>query len=417
MTRPAANQAGSALVFAMGFMIVVLVVAAGVQQLVLSQLRASGTLRRRVTAEYLAQAGVARTIAWFNRQGYQLPQATALTATVPVKLASSNAPVVLPSNHPSTYVDALGQSQANVVASYNSFATAQGTTAGSFSVVASLIASQPETWELIATGQQGGVQRQVGALLFRQQNTLFSSGLFGSDGVTLNGNAYTDSYDSSIGPYGEKNKFKTGNIGSNSDINLVGNATVNGDAIPGPKGSVSMKGNAEVTGLTDPASSVRTLPPPVIPAGAVDLGAIDLGGNTKKTLTAGTYQISSISIAGNAQLTIDSSAGPINLYVTGTVDIGGNGVFNNSGAPQNLSITQIGGANVSFSGNAAFVGTLYAPDSALSVNGNADLYGSFIGKAMSINGNGGIHYDQFLRTLPGTPGPLKLLAEWMLPSH
>ena len=416
MTPPATNPRGSALIFAIGFMVVVLIIAAGVHHLVLSQLRGSGALRRRVAAEYLAQAGVARTLAWFNSQGYQLPQTSDVTATVPVRLTSNNAPVVLPTNHPSSYTDATGRSQSEVVANYNSYATTQGTSAGTFSVVASLIASQPETWELIATGQQGTTQRQVGALLFRQQTSPFSSALFGRDGVTLNGNADTDSYDSSIGPYGGPNQFAGGHIASNGNISLVGNATVNGDATPGPKGSVNLTGNAVVTGLTTPANSTRTLSPATLPAGAVDIGAISLGGNHTSTLTAGTYQVSSMSIGGNAKLIIDATAGPVNLYVTGAIDVGGNGISNGSGKAQNLNIAQIGGSDVSLSGNAAFVGVVYAPDSPLSLHGNADLYGSFIGKSISVTGNGGIHYDQFLRTLPGAPGPLKLIAEWTVPS-
>lgn len=416
MSRSTASQRGSALIFAMGFVIVVLVIAAGVHHLVLSQLQASGTQRRRVTAEYLAQAGVARTLAWFNLQGYQLPQAANLTATVPVKLASNNTAVVLPSNHPSTYIDAFGQSKTNVVSSYNTYLTAQGTSAGSFSVVASLIASQPETWELIATGQQGAVQRQVGAVIFRPQNSLFTNALFGRDFVAFNGNAKTDSYDSSIGAYGGTNVSKGGNVLSNGNITLNGNSTVNGDAIPGPDMAVTKNGNASVSGSTTPATTATTLQPVTVPGGVTNLGAIDIGGNSTRTLNAGTYVASSISIRGNADLVIDSTNGPVVLYVTGAINANGNGISNGSGKPQNLSIFATGSDGVWLGGNTAFFGTVYAPNATLTVHGNSDLYGSFVGASVVLNGNGDVHYDQFLRTLPGTPGPLKLIAEWMLPS-
>jgi hypothetical protein len=90
------NQRGSAIIFAIGFMMVALVVALGVQTLVVEQLQLSGMLRQRVSAEYLAQAGVARAVGWFKSQGYIIPRAASLTATVPVELTSNYAAVVLP---------------------------------------------------------------------------------------------------------------------------------------------------------------------------------------------------------------------------------------------------------------------------------------------------------------------------------
>jgi Tfp pilus assembly protein PilX len=418
MTPAAANQRGSALIFAMGFMVVVLVIATGTHNLVLSQLQSSGALRRRVTAEYLAQAGVARTIGWFNTQNYQLPQASSLTATVPAKLTSNSTAVVLPSNHPTSYTDALGTSKSNVVASYNSFVTAQGTSAGTFSVVASLLDSAPETWEIVATGLSGTVQRQVGALLVRPQNSSqFTSGLFGLTGVTLSGTGSIDSYDASVGAYGGANILKNGTVVSNGNVTLSGSAIVKGDAVPGPGKAVNLSGTASVTGATTPAASARTLPALTIPAGAVNLGAINLSGIATQTLTAGTYKASSMSITNSGKLIIDASGGAVNLFVTGAISAAGAGIVNGSGLPKNFSLAQIGGANVTISNSSDFFGTVYAPDSALSMPGDSVLYGGFIGKSINVPNSSRIHFDQSLRTLPGgSGGPLKLVAKWTLPS-
>jgi len=130
---------GSALIFALGFMTVVLVIALGIHSLVGVELRSSGAQRRRVAATYLAKGGLARAIGWFRSAGYRLPQATLFTNAVPVKLASNNAAVLLPGNHPDKYTDTGGTSRNGVVSSFNSYLTSQTVGGGKYSVTASLM--------------------------------------------------------------------------------------------------------------------------------------------------------------------------------------------------------------------------------------------------------------------------------------
>lgn len=409
------NQRGSIMTLAMGFMVVLLVIAAGVHGLVLAELSASGALRQRVAAAELAEGGLARTRAWFVETGYQMPEAKAVEGVAPVRLRNGVVPVVLPTSHPDAYTDALGAARKGIVASYAKYLSTQRSAVGDYSVVARLIATQPETWETIATARVGAVEHAEGAVFARELSALFADAIFGRDGVALNGNAQTDSYDASLGAYGGANVFKTGNVRSNRNISLVGNALVQGDAIPGPDGTVSSK-KGNVTGLQEPAAREKELPPVSVPAGAVTLGAVRLTGKATQTLKAGTYVATSLEIAGNGKLIIDASAGPVNLYVTGNVSLAGNGVSNLSGQPRNFNLVQLGGAGVTVTGGADFVGTIYAPDSALAISGNGKLYGGFIGDSVSLGGNAVIHYDQSLRTLTSVPGPLRVLARWREPA-
>ena len=414
MKRTRLNANGSAILLALGFLVVLMTIGAGVHAFVVNQLRTSGAQRSSVAAEYVAMGGIARTIGWFNSQNYQIPNGASISPTaVPVSLANSNTALVLPATHPNSYTDSLGGARSGVVTSYNGYLTNQSTSVGTYNVTAALISTQPELWEIQATALVGGVQRQVGALLTRQQDSLFPGALFGRDDVTLKGNAYTDGYDSSLGPYGGANRFETGSVRSNSSISLVGNAEVKGDAIPGPNSSVNTTGNAQVTGLKDPAASTKVYPAATIPSNAVNLGNVDLHGNTTQTINSGTYYLGNLSISGNGGLIIDPSSGPVTLYVTGSLSIAGNGITNLGGAPGQLSIVQIGNGGTSFSGNAVFAGTVYAPNSAVSLNGNGTLFGAIVGASVSVNGNSPIHYDQSLRNLFGIPGPLRLIAQWM----
>ncbi|MCK6553048.1 hypothetical protein L6Q96_00450 [Candidatus Binatia bacterium] len=414
--RHPANTRGSALVFALGFMSVVLIIALGIHTLVTTQLRAAGTLRQRATAEYLAEGGVQRATAWFKTQGYSLPSATQLTATVPVNLTSNSKPVTLPGNHPNNYTDTGGLAKSGVVTAYNGSLTGQSVGGGRYSVNAALIATNPETWELLATGTVGKVSRQVGGLLVRQSQPLFQDGLFARDSVQISGNAYTDSYDSKKGAYGPSNRTNDGNMRSNGSMALSGNATIGGNAIPGPSQKVSLSGNAKVTGSTTPAASPAAYAPVTVPGGITNLGALSLSGNKKRTLTAGTYLVSSISITGNAQLIINAAAGPVNLYVTGSISVAGNGIANGSQLPSNLMIYQSGSKGIGFSGNADFYGTVYAPESPLMVSGNGNMFGAFVASTLQNSGNGGIHFDQALKSIPGGPGVVKLTSMWTLPS-
>lgn len=407
------DRRGSALILAMGFMVVVLIVALGVHILVTGQLRSSGDLRQRVAAEYLAQGGVAQAVAWFNSQGYLLPQSSMLIASVPVRLAGDSAPVVLPANHPDGYTDMTGQTRSGVVTGYNSYLTAHSLGGGTYSTVASLISLSPEVWELLATAQYGTAQQRVGAIIYRQYDPLFAEALFGKGSATLQGSALTDSYDAALGAYGGSNRYQNGDVRSNGGISLSGNATIKGDAIPGPSMLVNPD-NGRTTGSTTPAQTPKALPQMVLPGSATTLGAVMLESNQTQTLNAGTYIATSLSVTGNARLTIN---GPVILYVTGSIIMGGSGLIStSSGKPQDFQVFQYGGANVTIADNANFYGALYAPDSPLDLHGNATLYGALIAESVSVQGNATVHYDQSLSTLSGPPGPLKLTAQWTLPS-
>jgi hypothetical protein len=405
------DQRGSVMTLALGFLVVLLVMAAGVHGLVLGQLKSAGKVRQDVAATQLAEGGVARARAWFTSSSYQLPAATLLVAGVPTKLASNKAAVVLPSNHPDSYTDAYGTARKSVMTGFKSVLSQQTSSIGTYDVTASLIAQDPETWETVATAQVGPVRRVVGEILMREAQVLFADALFGAGGVSLVGNASTDGYDASLGGYGGANLFETGSVRSNSGVSLTGNATVRGDAMPGPSSTVSMSGNSKVTGLTDPAKSEKSLPAATVPATAVALGEVTLSGNNKRTLTAGTYVATALSISGNGDLIIDASAGPVVIYVTGAISISGNGV-SNALKPKDFSLVQVGGSPVQFSGNAVYTGTVYAPGSALSVSGNGVFFGSYVGASISLNGNAVIHYDRSLRSLSGPPGPLRVVAQW-----
>ncbi|MCX5715359.1 MAG: hypothetical protein NTV07_00505, partial [Candidatus Omnitrophica bacterium] len=102
-----------------------------------------------------------------------------------------------------------------------------------------------------------------------------------------------------------------------------------------------------------------------------------------------------LNITSNGQLVI---LGTVTIYSDGDLNISGNGVANKSSLPANCVIYCTDDVhNVSFSGNGNLCGAIYAPDAAITVSGNGDVYGSLVGNSFTDTGNGTIHYDEALK--------------------
>lgn len=108
------------------------------------------------------------------------------------------------------------------------------------------------------------------------------------------------------------------------------------------------------------------------------------------------YQANDVDF-GTKDMTFNASNGPIELYITGTLGMGGSGTFNIIGASnwtccksKALTIYIVGGGDITWNGtpNAQFL--LYAPESTLTMTGtgNKNLYGALIVKNMEVNGGG-----------------------------
>lgn len=302
-------------------------------------------------------------------------------------------------------------------------------------------------WRIVtATATSGKLQRSVRIILRPSYTALpiFDYSLFGRTNVFINGNVQTDSFDSSAGSYTDTRMPAGGNVGTNRSATLQGLATIGGDlsVLSNPPGGTNVvvsggpgtriKGrliangtirstsnvpdytSSNVEGLmvdgthsSQPISTQQTnpqkqLPPaPPAPTGAVDLGTIKISGTRTITLQApGDYIANKLQISGGAKIVINGS-GPVRLFVRGatsSVAISGNGIVNN-GRPQDLQIYYNGGASTSISGNAGFNGILYAPNSAVRIVGNGNVYGSIAAGSINVVGNSAFHYDRSLASM------------------
>ncbi|MGH9704211.1 MAG: DUF7305 domain-containing protein, partial [Candidatus Acidiferrales bacterium] len=129
---------------------------------------------------------------------------------------------------------------------------------------------------------------------------------------------------------------------------------------------------------------------------------VSLTGGALLHLSAGTYNINSISEAGQSQVIIDS--GPVLLNVAGNsnsnpISLTGGGVANATLNPANFQISYAGTGTINVKGGAQASALMYAPNSTFSFNSaGGDWFGAVIAKTMTDMGGAAVHYDRRLAT-------------------
>jgi hypothetical protein len=244
----------------------------------------------------------------------------------------------------------------------------------------------------------------------------------GIQSADIGGNMHTDSYDSDDGSYVAASAAHRGSICSDGDVHVHGDASIYGDARAGVSGEVIVDGNPEITGNI--GNRVKPLDLPSVDASPYAIspyndnnlmpkvlrlnaqgngnhwvypvdnqGDFRLNAGDNYFLPAGTYYFRDMILNGGAILHI---TGDVKIYVTRDLTFnGGSYVYNDTAKAENLTIMMTGGvANITY-GN-PFYGVLYAPDSYVTISGDADIYGAVVAADLRITGNAIGHYDESL---------------------
>ena len=273
-------------------------------------------------------------------------------------------------------------------------------------------------------------------------------GLIAKGTISLSGGATFDSYNSSVGytagVHGT-NGIAISNTNVAGAINLSGGA-IYGIAITGPGGTVTTSGSAAVgdTNWCKSHSGVETnwsrsnanvqfndVSVPFTSGSIVGSGTY-LGTNYTYLLNStgspyyysGNFAVNggqSMMISGNVTLYVTGQfttsgsgiitiapGGSFKLYVGGTCTVSGSGIVNGTGKPSNCAIYGLPTCTtVTYSGSAAYQGTVNAPEADFTFSGSAGAYGAYTAKTILISGSGGVHYDEAL----GSPTAY-LVASW-----
>lgn len=287
----------------------------------------------------------------------------------------------------------------------------------------------PRTMVLESTGTDGMSETRLQLVLSKEATGFFQFAAFGADGVTLDANAFIDSYDSAYGSYASQiqggNAFarENGDIGSNADINLRSNTEVHGDASPGPGHQVNHLGpNSIVTGSEAPLKDPFLLPPIVVPPvtssgnvvastsmtvgpGDVRYDSFLMKGGNKLTIVGPARLIAQdFTMKSNTDLVFDTTNGEIELYSTRNFVLESNSkvtTMSDSALDVTLfldgnNLTKKPVDSLQLGANADFIGAIYAPNAEFSLASNFNIYGSLMCGRLDLSSFGEIHFDEAL---------------------
>src|SRR5262249_16731536 len=254
--------------------------------------------------------------------------------------------------------------------------------------------------------------------------------LVGLEGVTISGAAYADSYDSNGGYPATKGCLA--NVLSNGAITVANSGAVRGN-VRSTRAGVVISGASKVTGNATAGTTVsrsgsgavggkitnNALAPivtlPAVPAcgppyssnsgisGAYSYnesaGDLTLSGVNVATLANGAYCFHNLTLTNLAQLKVN---GPVIIKLTGALNIGGASSFSNTtGIPANLRIlssySEASGVTIKNGANNYMM--VYAPQTEVSISGVARLFGSVVGKTITVVNSGAIQCDAGLRCI------------------
>ena len=300
-----------------------------------------------------------------------------------------------------------------------------------------------ETDERIRITSYGQADRaRMGVEMWLQPSAsgFFRWAAFGDEWVHLNSNSRTDSYDSEAGTYalqtsGSGNDLhanEEGDVGSNANITMNSNIKIWGDASPGPSGTVSGSKLMNITGSTTPMATTISLPDVVVPS--IALSGVFSGNsqalakglyhyanlqlNSNQTLTINgpaTIVCDNFKLKSNSKVVVNATEGPVQFYVVDDFVLNQNtSIYSTTYDPQDVTFKLLSdnvldpGIDVDFDSdligfdsNSKLYGTMYAPEAAITINSNFELFGALVARRVDLNSNCRLHYDERLMTAGG----------------
>jgi len=114
------------------------------------------------------------------------------------------------------------------------------------------------------------------------------------------------------------------------------------------------------------------------------------------------YYFTDIKLKNGANLTIDASAGPVNIFLEGGLDTHNNAIINvidsgNPGEPTDFAIFSNSTAKIDFKHNSEFKGLVYAPFADVDMKNSSSVYGAIWAKTVDIKNSGTLYYDTALK--------------------
>ncbi len=293
---------------------------------------------------------------------------------------------------------------------------------------------------LTATGVENNVGSRLELVLREVTDSQYIWAAFGDEGLSMDSNAQIDSYNSNLGSYDSQDvngngsssyALENGNVGSNQNVSADSNVKVHGDATPGPGGTATITGNAVVSGSTAPSADLVDMPEidlpslpslgdmlfndygtgpfeSYIPSGSWHFGDTRVTADELVIVGPATVVFDSFEMRANSGVTVDASGGPVDIYVIGDFVMNSNTHFaSDTQTPSDLALHLLSDNvinpqldvdldYVDFESNAKLYGTIYAPNAAIEINSNFELFGSLVARRVHLDSNAKVHFDEAL---------------------
>jgi hypothetical protein len=302
-------------------------------------------------------------------------------------------------------------------------------------------------YQLDATAMCDSGRSSIRAIVHQVISTQFKAALISDQTMNISSNALVDSYDPSLGSYASqpKNLYNTkpyvnkgGNIRSNAGIQMNSQDVMLGNVTPGPTSSVTgVQGSTFINGSTAAATAPIAFPPVTVPVIA-SMGAKSVKKSdpvAARTLVAGNYHFTSLTLQNQAAFTIqgpasvvvdaftsnsgcslaiDATNGPVNVYFTGASTwVSNMNVTSTSPSARSVSVYFTSSNPVNLASNANLIGTIYAPFADVQISSNWVVYGAIMAKSMSFASNFQIHYDESLAASGRNGLPAQSISSWI----
>jgi hypothetical protein len=439
------NEKGIALITTLVFMMAMGVLCTALVFTVQNEIRTSAAYKYSQQAFFVANAGVQRSVEWYAN-GYNPDISGGYDETkFPVEFGQSVVMLAGKDGYSSVFPD-QNTSSAFYTEFYNKGLQADSDNSGAYALNATLLKHRPtsfldpntfepmpsaiERWRVSSTGFWGSVANPLGiaqitAEIENSGDALFDRALWGIDSVDLIGGSYIDSYDPRLGLWDEfTNSGNMGAIGSNGSVTLDGGADIRGAAAYGPDGTFFAGDNTSISEGVIHLPEPRTFPPipdfavgdtdvtagPQAAPGDIILSPGEYGKITARgaiTLQEGTYYVDEFNATSQSTVILE---GDVTLYVKSSFSLEGQAIVNEDIPSPNFAIYYSGTDAAKLSGSSSAVYNYYGPNAELSLTGDTDFYGSFIGKAVKGSGGTNIHFDEGNLSKFLIPRPFRLIT-------
>jgi hypothetical protein len=238
-------------------------------------------------------------------------------------------------------------------------------------------------------------------------STLFSSGVVGRDSVLVDNGASIQSVDLATGTVGHR-----GHVASNGGVSVQNESIVDGDATAD---WFDVGSGGVATGALEPIATPLDFLPVEVPSGLTDLG--DLVVEAPFSLGVGSYRASKLDVMAGGVLSIENAAGPVTIYVTGSMTVKDGGHIETALAdPESFAVYLVAGSSAKFTDESGFFGVVYGPDAVVEVDNEGAFTGAFVGASMVVKNGARVLYDASLHldSCPAVPAQMSAPPDLVL---